>query len=351
MKKAKLVSAILTSAMLLSMTACSSQKDATETTADTSKAEETTEGMEPEESETTEAEETEPEEAEDTSESTKEETEPSKTSEKAGDLFEFTQDNFPVLDGSTSTKPMAVAIASVLLGMSTEEADAFLTFHKTTDSFSYFKYGDADMLIVAQPSAEALESISDVDYIMEPFASEALVFVVNKDNPIDSLTTEQIQKIYTGEITNWKEVGGEDLEIVPIQRNHEAGSQVMMEKLVMGDIEMMEPPVDYQVGTMEALTTAVKSYDASSEAIGYTVYYYAKNMKYADGLKILKVNDVEPNPDSIRNKEYPFINPYFLVLRNGLEENDPTKILFDWLMSEEGQKLVDKQGYVAVGAN
>ena len=99
---------------------------------------------------------------------------------------------------------------------------------------------------------------------------------------------------------------------------------------------------------MNELTETVKSFDNSSNAIGYTVYYYAKNMKFADGLKIIKVDDVDPSPETIKNKDYPFINPYFLVIRSGLESDDPTQILYDWIMSDDGQKLVDKQGYVPV---
>ena len=58
--------------------------------------------------------------------------------------------------------------------------------------------------------------------------------MVNADNPVDSLTVEEIQKIYTGEITNWSQVGGEDREIVPFQRNKGGGSQAIMEKRSWG---------------------------------------------------------------------------------------------------------------------
>ncbi len=318
MKKAKIISLLIISGMLFSFAACNDK------TTDTSESVAVV--------------------AADTIVSEEPSSEPTET-EQTG--FEFTYTNFPVLDGSTSTKPMAVAIKSVLLGISTENADASMEFHKTTLSFNYLIDGTADLLIVAQPSEEAIAMLGD-DFIMEPFASEALVFVVNSDNPVDSLTTEQIQKIYTGEITNWKEVGGDDLEIVPIQRNHEAGSQVMMEKLVMSGLEMMDAPIDYFAGGMEELTTLVRSFDGSADAIGYTVYYYAYNMKYAEGLKILKVDGVDPNSDTIKSGEYPFINPYYLVISKDKKEDDPAKILFDWILSPEGQELVDKQGYVPV---
>ena len=90
--------------------------------------------------------------------------------------------------------------------------------------------GNVDLLIAAEPAEVIWQEKEEqkFQWQMEPFAIDALVFVVNADNPVDSLTTEQIQKIYTGEITNWSEVGGDDLDIVPFQRNEEAGSQTAM---------------------------------------------------------------------------------------------------------------------------
>jgi phosphate transport system substrate-binding protein len=272
------------------------------------------------------------------------------TAETKNDLFEFTKANYPVIDGSTSTKPMATAITSVLLGISRDEADSMLTFHKTTESFRYLISGEANLLICAQPADSIFDMMKQekFEYEMEPFASEALVFVVNQSNPVESLTTEQIQKIYTGEITNWKEVGGEDRKIMPIQRNKEAGSQVMMEKYVMKDLTMMEAPTEMVVGDMGGLIEAVKSFDNSADAIGYTPYYYATQMKMADGLKIIKVDDVMPAKESIQKGEYPFRTSYYVVINKDAKEDSPERILFNWVLGEDGQKLAEMEGYVPV---
>ena len=262
--------------------------------------------------------------------------------------FQFTKDNYPVIDGSTSTKPMATSITSVMLGIPRSDADDMLTFHKTTQSFRYLMDGEADMLICAQPADSVIETMKEenFEYEMEPFSAEALVFVVNVNNPVESLTVEQIQKIYTGEIKNWKEVGGEDKEIVAVQRNKEAGSQVMMEKLVMGDLEMMNAPEELMPGDMGGLIQVVKSYDNSSGAIGYTPYYYAKNMKMADGLKILKVDGVMPENSSIAKGDYPFRTSYYAVIPKSTPADAPARILFNWILGEEGQKLAEMEGYV-----
>lgn len=329
--KKRIISVVLMLAMLSSAVACKSKESSEDST---EKTEKTTQTSEPEtESETTE-----------TTESTTSET----TSEPDTGVFTFTKDNYPVIDGSTSTKPMATAITSVMLGIPRSEADSSLEFHKTSASFNYLMDGTADMLICAQPADSVFEDMKNAgfEYEMEPFSAEALVFVVNSSNPVESLTTEQIQKIYTGEIKNWKEVGGEDKEIVAIQRNETAGSQVMMEKLVMGDLPMMEAPQELMPGDMAGLISVVKSYDNSAGAIGYTPYYYATNMKMADGLKIIRVDDVMPDSDTIGNGEYPFCTAYYVVLPKNAAADSPARILYDWILSEEGQKLAEMEGYV-----
>ena len=271
---------------------------------------------------------------------------PSQTPE----IFTFTRENFPRLNGSTSTAPLGRALAAVLLGESEDDVSDLINFSRTTESFRQLMQGNSDLLIVAEPSSTALDELkqANFDIRMEPFATDALVFVVNANNPVDSLTLEQLQGIYTGKITNWKEVGGDDLEIVPFQRNAESGSQVLMNKLVMGDLQMMDAPEGYMLSEMGTLMEAVKSYDNSASAIGYSVYYYAHDMEMADGLKLLKIDGVAPSADTIRSEEYPFRNPYFVVMAADTPENSPTAILYNWILSEEGQKLVDRQGYVSI---
>ena len=254
------------------------------------------------------------------------------------------------MNGSTSTVPLAEAIASVLLGESREDVADLVNFSRTTQSYRSLMYGESDILIAAEP-ADAIwdeKKAMALEWEMEPFAVDGLVFITNENNPVDSLTTEQIQKIYTGEITNWKEVGGDDLEIVPFQRNEEAGSQTAMKNLVMKDLKMMDPPTDYVAGSMGGLIEGVAAYDGSAAAIGYTVYYYANDMKMADGLKILKVNGVEPNADTIRSGEYPFLNNYYVVISTALAEDHPARIMYNWILGSEGQRLVAHEGYVSV---
>lgn len=262
----------------------------------------------------------------------------------------FTRENFPRLDGSTATAPLGRAIAAVLLGESEDEVSDLIDFSRTTESYRELMRGNRDLVIAAEPNETVFGEMKDAGFEieMEPFAMDALVFMVNAGNPVESLTLEQLRGIYTGEITNWSEVGGEDAEIVAFQRNAESGSQVLMEKLVMDGTEMIDPPEGGMVGEMGTLISAVKEYDNSANAIGYTVYYYAHDMQMADGLKLLKVDGVEPDAETIGSGEYPFLNPYYVAIDAAEPENSMTRVLFDWILGPDGQKLVDMQGYVAV---
>lgn len=264
--------------------------------------------------------------------------------------FVFTRENLPRLDGSTSTVPLAQAIAAVLLGESREAVSDLISFSKTTASYRALMRGEADLLLAAEPAQSVYEEreANNFQWTMEPFAIDGLVFMVNADNPVDSLTAEQVRDIYAGRITNWSEVGGDDVEIVPFQRNAEAGSQTMFLKLVMGDVEPMTPPKDYIQLTMMGLVEAVRGYENSTGAIGYTVYYYANDMKMAEGLKLLKIDGAQPGGESFRDGSYPFTNPYYVTVKAGLAADDPAQILFDWILGEEGQRLVEHEGYVAV---
>jgi len=267
--------------------------------------------------------------------------------------FIFTRENFPRMDGSTSTAPLAEAAAAVLLGKPRETvAELASDFSRTTLSFRNLANGLCDILIVSEPAPEIFDELGALGFEIEmaPIALDALVFVVNSGNPVNDLTHKQIQDIYTGKITNWSEVGGTDTEIVPFQRNSEAGSQVLMEKLVMEGLDMTAAPTqEFMISSgMGEMIRDMTGFDGTANAIGYTVFFFAEDMGMAEGLKILSVNGISPNTETIRSGDYPFINPYYTVIGANESEDSPVRIMWNWLQSSDGQKLIDLEGYVSI---
>ena len=262
----------------------------------------------------------------------------------------YTREDLPRFDGSTATAPLAAAVCAEILGESRESAGELITFSRTTNSYYNLLDGYADILIVSEGSAEVYAEREKRGFAWEqtPLALDAFVFVVNEDNPVDSITVEEARKIYSGQITNWSQLGGEDREIIPLQRNPEAGSQSLMEKLVMRGTPMLEPKKEYLADSMGELMEFVRGYDDSPGAIGYSVYYYAREMRAARGLKLLRVDGVEPEPSAIRSGQYPLTNPYYVVIPASAGADSPTRLIRDWLLSEGGQKLAAAEGYVSV---
>ena len=279
-----------------------------------------------------------------------EEPEPNTEGQPDDGSFRFTRENFPRLDGSTSLVPLGEAVASVLLGESREDVQDLLNFNRTTQSYRNLMWGNCDLLLASVPNASIYDELAEEGFEIdaEEICTEALVFMVNEDNPIESLTTEQLRDIYSGKITNWKEVGGNDAEIVPFQRNEGAGSQALMRKLVMQDLEFMEAPKDYVASEMGELMESLRNYDNSANAIGYSVFYYAHEMEMARGLKLIAVDGVLPSSETIRAREYPHLSSYYCVIPADAPEGSPNRVIYDWLMTEEGQHLIAAEGYVSV---
>ncbi len=277
---------------------------------------------------------------------------PDESMEPIGKIFTFTRENMPRMDGSTSLVPLAQAAAGMLLGESREAAEDLVSFNRTSQSYRNLKSDLCDILIASVPSQDVYDELEaeGFEYEMEPIATDALIFVVNEGNPIDSLTTEQIIGIYTGEYTNWSQLGGLDEPIAAFQRNSGAGSQALMEKLVMGETPMMTAPTEFLAGSMGELMEYVKSYDNSAGAIGYSVYYYANDMRMAEGLKIIAVDGVEPTDDNIRDGAYPHLSNYYTVIAADESADSPARVMFEWLQSAGGQQLVKSEGYVPVRA-
>ena len=265
-----------------------------------------------------------------------------------GECPQFAPEDYPRVDGSTSMLPLSRALMMAATGVSAQEAELRVSHTRTTLSFYALVSGEADLLLVARPAEEAFAYADEMGVVMEmrPIGVDALVFLTGEENPVDSLTQQQAVGIYTGEITNWREVGGADAEIIAYQRNETAGSQVMMEEVVMQGEPMMDAPMEYRPAEMGELVDEVASYRNSASAIGYSVYYYVTEMYMREGVKLLAIDGVTPSNETIASGEYPYTQYNYAVIRADEPENSPARQLFDFLATPEGKALMAAQGYV-----
>ena len=257
---------------------------------------------------------------------------------------------YPVVDGSTANMPMMAQIRASYLGESLTEAENNVEVSTTDYAWRNLVTGKADLLLVYEPSAETKKLIdeSGVKLKITPVGVDALVFIVNEKNKIKNLTTKQIQDIYSGKIANWKELGGDDQVIEAYQRVLNSGSQTLFLNLVMKDVKPVDPPVKYRVEGMDGLIEALASYNDAGNALGYSVYYYAKKMYAVPGLELISVDDIMPSDESIGSGQYPFLNQYYLVIREDTPEDSETMKLYNYILSDKGKDDIRKAGYIPV---
>ena len=136
------------------------------------------------------------------------------------------------------------------------------------------------------------EAGQDVDEII--VAYDALAVVVHPSNPVKQLTRQQLEDIFRGKITNWKDVGGKDQAIVAFQRGEDSGSQTLFQKLLIQGGPLMEAPTELAPTAMGELVDSIAEYNNSANAIGFSVYYYIDQMYSQPGLRLLAVDGVTP---------------------------------------------------------
>lgn len=260
--------------------------------------------------------------------------------------------DLPRLDGATALYPLYAAFARAVYPQNDYDYyySNFVRCTNTVNAYSSLIHAESekkgpDIIFVAQPSEKQKEEAEEagVKLKLTPIGKEAFVFFVNAKNPIDNLTVEQIRRIYSGEITNWKEVGGKNKSIRAFQRNENSGSQTAFLHFIDGH-PLMTPPEEDIVHGMGRIIRQASDYINYSNSIGFSFRFYANEMVNNNEIKLLKINGIYPDIHSIQNGSYPMASYFYAVTLEG-NDNPNVQLLIDWILSEQGQFLVEKTGY------
>ncbi|MGN1119247.1 MAG: PstS family phosphate ABC transporter substrate-binding protein, partial [Oscillospiraceae bacterium] len=280
-------------------------------------------------------------------------------------------EKMPRLDGAEAAYPIYAAFAAACYdnigeiqtaekGRLSDADKHFATYRRggtpvcftnTIEAFKGLVSGDVDIFFGARPSAEQQKLAEDAGktLVLTPIGKEAFVFMVSDSNPVDGLSSEQIRAIYSGEYTNWISVGGLPAPILAFQRPENSGSQTMM-KYFMGDTPLKEPVKGEYYSMMEGVIRATASYQNKLSSIGYSFRYYTMGMsdEGGEGIKLLALDGIYPDAEHISSGEYPMTTALYAIT---LAENDNEYIapMLEWMTGEQGQEIVEKTGYVALG--
>lgn len=281
----------------------------------------------------------------------------------------ISMENYPKVDCSTSTQLLQTLIACKLLGVSYDWQenmifggyyDLNIKYDDLPGSYEFFKdlrvstthgaftnliNGEVDLIVTSRSISRDEKAYADEQGVTldeTPIALDGFIFITHKNNPVKSLTKEQIQGIYMGEITNWKEVGGRDLAITPYIREPNSGSQEKMETIIMKGLEMPKwefTPLLGMGGPFDRLRS-------DESGICYSLYYYNQFFVKPDLVNQLAVDGIDPTQQAIRNRTYPYTTEVYTAIRSDTDKNSMAYKLYQLLCSDKAKKIIEESGYV-----
>ena len=258
--------------------------------------------------------------------------------------------DLPVLDGATALYPLYAAFAQAVYPegiYSTNGRDSIVGWNRTDRAFERLIAGEADLIFCAHPSEDQIKRAEENgrDLIMTPIGIEAFVFFVNNRNLVNNLDTTQIRGIYSGRITNWKDLGGKKKDIKVYQREKNSGSQTMLIS-IMGEETIIEPETENVLGFMGEMVTRVTEYRNKNNAIGYSFLFFTTQMVQNKKIRLLSINGIMPSKETIQNGTYPYTDYFYAITIDTNKKN--VNDFIEWMISPQGQFLVEKTGYIPV---
>jgi phosphate transport system substrate-binding protein len=188
---------------------------------------------------------------------------------------------------------------------------------------------------------EALKAKRMVDAVETPVALDALSIYVNKENPVKSMTIEQAGKIYRGEITNWKDVGGTPGNIILYGRDNSSGTYDYMKEHVLAKKDFSDK---YQ--SLPGTGAVVNAVAQDKNGIGYGGIGFASDIKLLSIAKDDKTPPVDPTKENVLNRSYPIARELYWYTAG--PPAGAVKALVDFVLSSEGQKIVEDKGFFTI---
>lgn len=237
-------------------------------------------------------------------------------------------------DGSTSMEKVIGALGEAFM-----EANPDTTFtYNPTGSGSGIQAVQEGRCDIGLSSRALKDAEKEAGLTETVLAYDGIAMIVNPANPVEDLSLEQIADIYTGKITNWSEVGGNDSQIVLIGREAGSGTRGGFEEIV-GVVDACQYRQELS-STGDVITTVAQNPDA----IGYASLAAVK-----DTVKALKVAGVTPTEATVKDGTYTIQRPFVLATKTGEKLNDVAQAFFDYATSAEAGEIITAAG--AVPAN
>lgn len=256
--------------------------------------------------------------------------------------------DLPVLDGATALYPVYSAFVNAVYDEDVY-TPSISSCNNTRDAYERVIESECDIIFVAGASEKQKEAAhaAGADLVFTPIGREAFVLLVGKSNPLDNLSYQELKNIYSGKTAYWKTLGWSGGgKIIAFQRPEGSGSQTGIQK-IMGSLPLVKAqpaPDDSILGSGSMMKQVSVTWQGTQPAIGYSYRYYATTMYPNMDAKLLSIEGIFPSNETIADGSYPFAADFYAVT-NGKPKGN-SKALIDWILTDEGQSLVEKTGYV-----
>lgn len=231
--------------------------------------------------------------------------------------------------GSTTVQPVAEKLAAAF---KRKHPEIIITIQGGGSSVGIKAAADGTVDIGAASRELKPDEPKLVQHLL---ARDGIAIIVHPNNPVTGLTKEQVIKIYSGEITNWNQVGGSNAAITVISREEGSGTRSAFEEMVMGKTLITAKAILQP--SNGAVRTAVS---ATPLSIGYVSLGSLDKT-----VKALEINGVAPTPENCKNGKYPIVRPLYFLTK--AEPTGLVKEFIDFCLGPEGQKIVEEEGYLS----
>ena len=234
-------------------------------------------------------------------------------------------------NGSTSMEKVIGALSEAFMQ---ENSGVKVTYDATGSGtgIESAKNGSCDLGL----SSRKLKD-SETGLVTHTIALDGIAMIVNENSGVSNLTLEQVKQIFKGEITNWKELGGEDLEISCVGRESGSGTRDGFESIT-GTADVCK--LAQELTSTGAVITAVSS---SKNAIGYASL---SSVEGQNGIKTVTIDGVECTEDNVMSGSYKIQRPFNIVVAEGKELSEQAQSFLDFAMSSQAADLITKAGAI-----
>lgn len=248
------------------------------------------------------------------------------------------------------TEKLGYNLANGYYKFSDKKSEKYFSIENIDDAYNSLVEGKSDVIISPLPDNEVITLLEEKNIEIEKYAisRDAFVFLNNTKNPVNNIKSDDVKKIYSKDITNWTDVGGENLDILAYQ-SKSGGALYYAFKNYMGGYTLEKPKIRLQDESLSGLVNAISNYlDTRKSAIGYTNYNELKGNELPDNCRVLKVDGEKVDDVKIFMGEYPATFDIYVVVRKDAMKDSQVKKLVEYILSEKGQDVIRESGYVVV---